>query len=74
MSTNEAFANIFEETQISEPSTREVTMDLSIDDEDSKIEPDFNKVFQKTENKSKKSKARNRLANKAKVVDDDRRS
>lgn len=44
-------------------------MDLSIDDEESKEEPDFNKVFEKKESRPKKSKLRNRLANKAKVVD-----
>lgn len=35
MSTNEAFANIFEETRISDPSIKETSLDLSVDYEDS---------------------------------------
>jgi len=42
---------------------------LSVDDEENKEEPDFNKVFQKTESKPKISKLRKRLANKVKVVE-----
>jgi hypothetical protein len=49
-------------------------MDLSIDEDETKEEPNFNKVFQKSESKPKKSKLRNRLANKAKVVEDDKKS
>jgi hypothetical protein len=34
MSTNEAFSNIFEETHISDHSTKETSLDLSVDYED----------------------------------------
>lgn len=41
---------------------------MSIDEDEEREAPDFKKVFEQSESRPKKSKLRNRLANKAKVV------